>query len=145
MMIGLTSQLSHAKTEKVTYTLIDTAISKYEGNLQCELAVAMSSDRSEVRVVRLDPRKGMYSVNYFAKSTALFGNHGIKLNLDEEFNLQGRPVTTVQTSFNFKDSRHDLTIKAIIVDPATGVEEIKEKTISLAQEFFNDRPKKCLK
>ena len=93
----------------------------------------------------MDHRKGMYSVNYFAKSTSLFGNYGIKFDIDDEFNLKGAPISKVQASFSFKDNHHDLILKVTLTDQMTGVEDIKEKTISLDQEFFNDHPKKCLK
>lgn len=137
--------MAKAKTDPVAYILIDNVSQNFEGNLSCELAVMMSTDHREVRVARLDHRKGMYSVNYFAKSTALFGNFGIKFDIDDEFNLKSAPITKVQASFKFKDSHHDLILKATLTDPMTGVEDIKEKTISLDQEFFNDHPRKCLK
>ena len=134
--------VTFAKTDLPAYTLIDSTDYKVD-QLKCEIAVATNG--SDVRVMRLDPRKGMYSVNYFSKSPALFGNFGIRLDLDDEFQLHGVRPSTVQASFNFKNSRHDLNLKIIISDVARGTDEVKEKTISLDQEFFSDHPKKCLK
>ena len=145
LIISTLVSIAHGKVETPTYTLMDTMDYKFEGPLKCEIAVVVSADKSEVRVVRLDPRKGMYSVNYFAKSTVLFGNYGLKLSVRDELNLGDAVISTFRASFNFKDSHHDLILKAMLVDPITGKEDVKEKTIPLDQEFINDHPKKCLK
>ncbi len=145
----LGSSLGLAKSESVagrtTYTLIDNLTHKYEHNLECELAVAVSSNHLELQVLRLDPRKGVYSVNYFTRSPEFFSSYGIKINLDELFQMDGAPILAIQSSFNLRDSHYDLILKATVVDPISGTETIRERTFSLENEFFKDNPKKCLK
>jgi hypothetical protein len=134
-----------APTKKPSYTLIDNVSYVYRNNLDCEIAVAMASDRSNVRVLRLDHRKGVYSVNYFAKLPHLFNNYGIQVDLDDLFRLHGAVINTVQAGFDLKDDHYDLILKIQTPDPMTGVEVMREQRFSLETELFKDSPLKCLK
>lgn len=134
-----------ASAAPTTYTLIDNLSYKIENRLNCELAVALSSNHSEIQILRLDPRKGVYSVNYFARSPEFFSKYGIRINLDELFQMEGAPILAVQSFFYLKDSHYDLILKATVVDPLSRREIVRERSISIEADFFKDTPKKCLK
>jgi hypothetical protein len=130
---------------KLVYTLINNVTHKYNEKLECEIAVAVSSDYSTVRVTRLDNRKSTYSTNYFARSPAAFHNYGLEINLNSELKLGGASIRTVEATFDFKDSHHDLVLKVYAKNPVTGKEQSHQKSFDLEMDFFKDSPRTCLK
>ena len=123
-----------------TYTLISTVDMKTSNGLSCEIAVAMAVDRSDVRVIRLDPRKGVYSVNYFAKKPALFAHYGQQYLLQDEVDLKGQKVTTVAVTMDFENEQRDVILHVNLDDG-----KVLEKRLHLDHDFFKDNAQKCLK
>lgn len=136
----------HADAPSISnFILIDTLAYRYDKNLECEFAVAKSVDFTTLRVIRLEGRKGTYSVNYFAKSPAVFDKYGIKFDLNQEMQLHGAKIESVQSAFNLKNNHYDLILKVTTINSATQEEEPHEHLISLESQFFKDVPQKCLK
>ena len=126
--------------ELPNYTLIDTvSITTYNG-LKCELAVAMSLDHKDIRIIRLDLRKGIYSVNYFAKKPFLFSKHGVQYFVGDEVDLKGQSISTLQSSVDFDKGHKDVILKVQLVN-----DQILEKRIDIDANFFKDNPSHCLK
>lgn len=123
-----------------TYTLIDTVgITTYNG-LKCELAVAMSVDRKDIRIIRLDLRKGIYNVNYFAKKPSLFSKQGVQHILADEVDLKGQSVSTMQSTVDFDKGHKDVILKIQLAN-----DQMVEKRIDIEADFFKDNSSRCLK
>lgn len=122
------------------YTLIDTVSIKTFNGMECELAFAMSVDRKEIRIIRLDLRKGTYNVNYFAKKPMFFLQHGIRYIFEEEFDLTNQKIITVHTVVDFSEQRKDFLAKIQLQNGKN-----LEKRFSIDAEFFKDHASKCLK
>lgn len=122
-----------------TYTLIDTVVITTYNGLKCELAVAFSNDHKDIHIVRLDLRKGIYSVNYFAKKPDLFFKHGTKHILADELTLNGQAVAEVNSKIDFDQNHKDVVLKVRLAN-----DQILEKKIDIESDFFKDNPSQCL-
>ena len=89
--------------DKDTHFYIGNQNHRFDNNMNCEIAVLVSKDYSQVKVVRVDNRKGAYNVNYLINSPSLFQRYGVVYDLQQEVPLNGATIENVSAVFDLKE------------------------------------------
>lgn len=125
---------------KITHTMIDSVVIDTENKMNCEIAVAMSLDRKEIKIIRFDPPAGKYNMTYFVKNPDVFAKYGKSYRVSELVETKNQKVPTIQASFNLDGNNREAILLVHLADGT-----ILKKIVSIGPDFFWDRADRCLK
>ncbi len=123
-----------------THTMIDSISMTTLNQIPCDLAVALSLDKKEVRVIRLDPPKGKYNMTYFVDHPELVSKYGVSFQTAELVDTRGQSVKKVRASFDIDKDKNDLILLVYLSD-----DSVLERRVSVTADFFKDNAKQCAK
>ena len=133
-------QLSQATVAPQTHTMIDSISMTTLNQKLCDLVVALSLDKKEVRVIRLDPPKGKYNMTYFVDHPELVSRYGVSYRTSEVGNTHGQSIKKVRASFDISKEKNDLLLFVTLDD-----DSVLERKVSVTADFFKDHAKQCIK
>lgn len=140
LVMAQKSSTTPAVPVKPTYTLINEVEIKTKNEMACELIVLSSLDNKEVRILRIDPMKQVYNINYMMDNQSLLSRYGRGYALSNLPETKGLKIKTIQASVNFKPDKHEVILKVYLADNS-----VFEKRVSVDEDFFKDNSKHCIR
>lgn len=134
-----TAQAQKASTNSPSYFLIATIPIKTKDQKSCQLTVLSSIDKSEIKIIRLDPPAGKINADYFLNNSSQFAAYGDTIKLSQEFDLVGKEIKRVQSFTDFDDKKKEIRIELFVDERHPMI-----KTYSV-EEFFSGGLSQCLK
>lgn len=138
--LAYAQRVPQAPAANPTHTMIDSISMTTLNQKSCDLAVAVSLDKKEVRVIRLDSPKGKYNLTYFVDHPELVSKYGVSYQIAGLVNTQGQAVKKVRASFEIDKEKNDLVLWVTLGD-----ESVLERKVSVTADFFKDHAKQCIK